>query len=187
MDWLLQFDMSVFRAIHIGWSNPVLDLVMTGLTMSGLGQVQFLFGALLMAFKNTRAYGFPVMIVVLIAGLPIAQLLKALVPRDRPSNLVWAHPHELIYSNSFPSGHTTTSFAIAVLLALMTWRSRFRWMGIVALSWAPFVGLSRIYLGVHWPTDVLGGACAGVFSGGIVYLLFQKSLGSQWTDSVPNP
>ncbi|HWA83360.1 MAG TPA: phosphatase PAP2 family protein, partial [Fimbriimonadaceae bacterium] len=74
-------------------------------------------------------------------------------------------------ANSFPSGHTTTAFAIAFLLFLMTRKKECAWVGQVALGWAVLVGVSRVYRGVHWPTDVIGGAFAGLFSACLIYLL----------------
>ncbi|TDU80102.1 phosphatase PAP2 family protein [Streptomyces sp. KS 21] len=80
------------------------------------------------------------------------------VARPRPPVADWA---ALAAWSAFPSGHATTSVIVAGLLAWAAWRTatpataRFCW--VLAACWAVSVGLSRIYLGVHWPTDVLGG------------------------------
>nr|WSW57769.1 phosphatase PAP2 family protein [Streptomyces sp. NBC_00998] len=80
------------------------------------------------------------------------------VARPRPPVADWAVPAS---GYAFPSGHATTSAIVAGLLAWTAWRTataataRFCWA--LAACWAIAVGLSRIYLGVHWPTDVLGG------------------------------
>lgn len=167
--------MEAFRAIHLGWHSSLLDPIFWALSYSGLGQVQFLLALLFLRGKETKHYVLPLLITILVAGLPIAQGIKRMiVERERPSYLAIAVPQEKILENSFPSGHTTTSFAVAVMLFLITYRSHNAWMGRLALLWAALVGVSRIYRGVHWPTDVLGGACAGTFSACLVYLILRK-------------
>jgi undecaprenyl-diphosphatase len=59
---------------------------------------------------------------------------------------------------TFPSGHTMNSATLTATLIVLLWPTRWRWLGIGGgLVYALFVGLSRLYLGVHYPTDVLGG------------------------------
>lgn len=171
MDWLLKFDMETFRYIHLDLSNPFLDVVMLVLSYSGLGQVQAGFVLLLLAWKRTRFYVLPLLVTIVVSGTLVAQGLKAIMDRERPSNLMIAKPAEAWLSNSFPSGHTTTSVAVATMLFLITFRSRNAWIGKLALVWALLVGISRIYRGVHWPTDVLAGICAGTFTSCAVYLV----------------
>jgi undecaprenyl-diphosphatase len=83
-----------------------------------------------------------------------ADVLKGAIPRARP------HDHPLVtrpHTHSFPSGHATTSFACATVLALMLPRLRVPlFLLAAAVSW------SRVYVGVHYPLDVLAGAALGV-------------------------
>jgi undecaprenyl-diphosphatase len=176
--WLLRFDEDAFRAIHVGLGNPGLDILMLILSTSGLGWVQGLFALLLLRWNGTKYYVLPLLTTIIVAGIPVAQLLKRIMPRDRPSNLFYSKPHETFYANSFPSGHTATSFAVATMLFLMTYRSKNAWIGQLALVWASLVGVSRIYRGIHWPTDVIAGAFAGIFTACLVYLCL-KALGKQ--------
>jgi len=84
----------------------------------------------------------------------IASLLKAAVGEDRPSE-----PHPLIatpHSHSFPSGHAATAFAAATVLSSFVPRAAVAFFVLAAA-----VGYSRLYVGVHWPLDVLGGAAIG--------------------------
>lgn len=167
---LLQFDQEVFRSVHQGMHSAPLDVMFLVLSYSGLGQVQFLASFLLLKWEETKRYVVPLLVVTPFSGWILADITKKLVQRDRPSNMAWVIPQEGHLANSFPSGHTTTSFAVATLLVLMTWRTpHFRWAKWFPL-WAFLVGVSRMYRGVHWPTDVLGGACFGVLGGAIVYL-----------------
>lgn len=98
----------------------------------------------------------PFVLVALAVALAdgVAGLLKIVVGTRRPSDegLVTI-PH----SHSFPSGHTATSFAAATVLSSF----RPRWAPLF-YALAAAVGYSRLYVGVHWPLDVLGGAAVGV-------------------------
>ena len=87
-------------------------------------------------------------------GQLVSSLLKAAIPRTRP------HDHPLVtrpHTHSFPSGHATTSFACATVLALMLPRLR-----VPLLLLAAAISWSRVYVGVHWPLDVFAGAALGV-------------------------
>jgi undecaprenyl-diphosphatase len=108
---------------------------------------------------------------VLVSGTLIAQLFKRFTPRDRPSQLSWSIPQEAWRHGSFPSGHTITSFAVAFYITLVTWRTPRWYVGPISIALAMMVGLSRIYRGVHWPTDVMAGACGGLVTACILYLV----------------
>ena len=91
----------------------------------------------------------------LIADLS-ATALKALIPRHRPrvETLV-----PRLHDHSFPSGHAATSFACAVVLASFVPRWR-----VPLYALAVLIAFSRLYVGVHFPLDVLGGAVLGVLT-----------------------
>ncbi|MEX0981572.1 MAG: phosphatase PAP2 family protein [Bacteroidales bacterium] len=73
----------------------------------------------------------------------------------------------------FVSSHAANSFGVATLLLLVVRRRLFT---IVILFWAALVSYSRIYLGVHYPGDIIGGAVLGMFCGYLVYLLFRWAI-----------
>ncbi len=92
------------------------------------------------------------------AALVLNPLLKLVFERPRPASdaLVAAS------STAFPSGHTTTATAIATSIAVIAWPTRWRWPVVVAAVLFPLaMAWSRVYLGVHWPSDVLGGLALG--------------------------
>ncbi len=104
----------------------------------------------------------------LVSGL-FHLLMKAVIPRERPSNFDWAIPLENVYSTrSFPSGHTSTAFAIGLTLFLLLDDRRWAW---TALIWGILVGISRVAVGVHFPSDVLGGYGVGAIGAGIAILI----------------
>lgn len=90
--------------------------------------------------------------------------------RTPPLNAAVHAPYEQLYHGTFPSGHTQTAFSVAVLMALLFRRHRAWWF-----SWAALAGISRIYLGSHFPLDVLAGACIGAaVSAGTYYGFMAK-------------
>src|SRR5205085_7582600 len=93
-----------------------------------------------------------------------ADVIKAAIPRMRP------HVHALVsrpHTHSFPSGHATTSFACATVLALTVPRLR-----VPVLVLAAAVAWSRVYVGVHFPLDVIAGAALGAAIGvGVIRFL----------------
>jgi undecaprenyl-diphosphatase len=73
----------------------------------------------------------------------------------------------------FVSSHAANTFGVAMLLLFIV---RKRWFTAVMIFWATLVGYSRIYLGVHYPGDVIGGAMLGMLCGYLVYLLFRWAI-----------
>ncbi len=103
----------------------------------------------------------------------ISEVIKITVNRTRPAD---RYPTEIFvnsptHGSSFPSGHTTLAFATATTIALQ-YR---KWYVVVpAYLWAGSVGYSRMYLGKHYPSDVLGGAIVGMGGGFISHWLTKK-------------
>jgi undecaprenyl-diphosphatase len=94
---------------------------------------------------------------------------KPLFARDRPSLWESIAPEG---NFSFPSGHAMGSMTLACVLVLLCWRTRLRWpVALAAAVFVVLVGLSRIYLGVHYPSDILAGWMAAIAWTCAVYAL----------------
>ena len=117
-------------------------------------------GYLLLDGKRRMAV---VLLVATLGALGVSTLLKNTIDRERP-DLVPHHTR--VYTASFPSGHSmlaaSTFLTMGALLARVQRRKRMKaYILLVAITATLLVGLSRVYLGVHWPTDVLAGWTAG--------------------------
>lgn len=100
------------------------------------------------------------------AGVLLVEFIKQTVARERPNIVPWAVPDSTITSLSFPSGHASNNalFIVLVLsiLATVVRNKRLWWLlASTGFMWVLAMGVSRIYLGVHWPTDVIAGWCIG--------------------------
>lgn len=120
--------------------------------------------AAVVSYMRTHEKRWPVFLVVTTAGaVGLDNVVKLLVDRPRPD----FHPVIDAAGSSFPSGHATAAAALCGALAYLLTRNRSWsssvWMWTAALFVALLIGVSRVYLGAHWPTDVLGGLLLGGF------------------------
>ncbi len=98
---------------------------------------------------------------------------KQLFARERPSLWESIAPEG---TYSFPSGHAMGSMTLALVLVMLLWPTRWRWPIVAAMAiFVPMVGLSRIYLGVHYPSDIIAGwLAASVWVVGVYLLVFRR-------------
>lgn len=154
------FELPILYWIREHLTCPFLDWLMPPLSaLSAHGEIWILLALILLCFKKTRRAGLT-MGVTLLLGYLIGNLaLKNLVGRVRPYELAPEIPLlvERLRDFAFPSGHTLASVGAATALTL-----RYRRWGIPALVLAGAIGFSRLYLFVHYPTDVLASILLGV-------------------------
>lgn len=143
--------------------SPLMDQMMVGITSLGepllLLILCIILGIALVMFKR-RAEAATLVVAAAGAG-GLNYLLKELFSRSRPA--LWNRTVDVAHY-SFPSGHAMVSLVIYGMLGylLSVYFPRWRWLiGILTLLLVTLIGLSRLYLGVHWPTDVVAGYSAG--------------------------
>ncbi len=170
------FDYAILQAIHafaleagsfFAWLMEAITL----LCDDGLGMIAL--GLVLCLFKRTRKLGTAVLFSVALAAMITNLTLKPLVERARPythdAYIDWwrvmgAHTES---DRSFPSGHTTAAMAAMTAIFLHT-NKRYSW---TAFLFALLMGFTRLFLVVHYPTDVIAGLVAGAIGAVLAYFL----------------
>jgi membrane-associated phospholipid phosphatase len=174
--FVFQSKSSCFIYLHNISHTNFLKQFFNVVSFIGNGYFTLIICLLFVLNNNTVALGFRLIFTYIFSGL-VAQLLKKTIQLPRPKdffnalelniNLQDAHTG----FNSFPSGHTTTAFAIATIICL-SFKNKFIQIPIFFL--ALLVGYSRIYLGHHFLEDVLAGCILGTLTGVFTFYLFEN-------------
>lgn len=167
----LYFDEAVLHRIN-ALSSSGFDTAATLLTRLG-GPLVVMVATSVIAgvFWGRKQYRRLVFLVAAVGGSALLNLvLKALFQRDRPQ--LW---ERLVTENSFsfPSGHAMASFALGVALVIVFWPTRLRYIVLVCASvYIVAIAFTRLYLGVHYPTDIVAGwLVSGAWITIVVYIL----------------
>jgi undecaprenyl-diphosphatase len=154
------FEITLLDKIRDVFSSPFLDKVMPIITRLGDDGIFWIILAIIfLCFRKTRKMGFSSALAMLIGLIVVNVVLKNAVGRIRPYEV---NPSvtllvERLSDYSFPSGHTAVSFEAATAIFI-----RNKKLGIPSLILATLIAFSRLYLYVHYPTDVLAGFVIGV-------------------------
>ena len=167
-EWITSLDYTILAWIQenlrIEWLTPLVRLI-TSLGNAGIFWI--ILSVVLLFFKRTRKAGALALVSLLICFLVTNVWLKNMVARMRPyeryEDIILLVAKAVDYS--FPSGHTASSFAAAGVY----WRYLNKKAGIGLMILAAGIGLSRLYVGIHYPSDVLVGWIVGFACSQIVY------------------
>ncbi len=163
IQFIMQMDQTILYWLQENIRSPFLTPIFIFITRLGNSAFIWLFTALvLLGVKKYRHSGVALLLSIIISSILVDEILKNIFCRTRPfyamPGLTALIPKPGSYS--FPSGHTTTAFAAATVIASCLPKK----FGILAYILAALIGFSRMYLGVHYPTDVL----AGIVLGGLI-------------------
>ena len=176
MNWLMDLDRTLMRLLNVELTHPFLDRVLPLFSDFDVWIIPFIILLIVIVIKE-RLKG-----VFIVAGLGLTILLsetistrvvKELVGRIRP-----CHVHEWVrlVGSYCPNSAAFTSTHAANITAGITFLACFfpRWLLFVMVPLATIVGYSRVYKGVHYPLDVIGGAILGIGCGWGIYVLLKK-------------
>ena len=174
LESLINFEGSILLFLQNYVRNPVLNALLIPFTLSNNAGIScILIVAVFIYFKSLRKAGILMGISLLLEFLLNNLIIKNMFARIRPYEvidglilLVGKAP-----DYSFPSGHTGSAFALAVVIFMVMDRK----YGIIALILASLMGFSRLYVGIHYPSDVLGGVILGVVTSVIAVKCFPDS------------
>lgn len=168
----MPFDFPILYFIQEHLTAPLIDNIMIFVSKIGEGGMVWIASALIMLlFKRTSKCGLLMLLSMLICFITGELIIKNIVCRIRPCYIDTAM--ELLVSRpdsySFPSGHTASSFTAASIIFYF-----FRKSGVFALLFAALMAFSRMYLFVHFPTDILGGFLLGIIGATLVVFVYKK-------------
>ncbi len=150
--------------------NPIVKIFTS---LGNAGMLWIVITLILLLYKPTRKIGLQSALALVFSVIITNLTLKLIVARPRPYVTMIDFVPLLKSSdpNSFPSGHTSTAFAAGIVWAKLFSK---KWVKVIAVTQAVLMGLSRIYVGVHYPSDVffgmIVGTCCAVFS----LVIFEK-------------
>ena len=168
LEQLIQFDQNLFFTINHGLSNSFFDWLMPALRNRFFWTPLYLF----IIIFSIRTYGKQGWIMILFLGLTFgctdfisSSLIKPTVQRLRPCNdpEIKSDVKNLIDCGSgysFPSSHASNHFGLAVFLIVMFF-SKWKLILPIGLLWAASISFAQVYVGVHYPVDILAGAMLG--------------------------
>lgn len=181
IDILQGWDHQLFHFINYTCSNAFFDAVLPVLRnkYTWIPVYVFIISYLVVNYGKKSYYALLFLIVTAALCDNISsQLIKKNVERLRPCrNELIVEKHTLVRCGSgysFTSSHATNHFGISVFLLLLFRRFRKRWLSPILLTWAALVSISQVYVGVHFPLDILCGSILGAMIAFICFRVYQR-------------
>ena len=172
-DWLYELDVNILLFIQEHLRFDFLTPVLKFLTMLGDHGMLWIGVALLLVFINrTRPIGATAGASLAINALLVNVFLKNIVARTRPYEVIDGLTRLVGEQSdfSFPSGHTSSAFSVAVVMFMLMPKK----YGVPALIVATLIAYSRLYVGVHYPSDVIGGLIIGILAAVICVTVYKR-------------
>ena len=176
MEAIYTFDYAILNWMQNTLRCNFLDVLMRCITyLSEYGIFWILIAVVMLFFKKTRKIGLSIGVAMVLGLIFGNAILKNVVARERPYSELGDFSYmkmtvELLiktpWDYSFPSGHALSAFSAATVLTI--WDKRY---GIPAIILAVLIGISRVYLYVHYPTDVLASVVLGIICGILGYFI----------------
>jgi|WetSurMetagenome_2_1015567.scaffolds.fasta_scaffold41472_2 undecaprenyl-diphosphatase len=188
IDFLYSIDVAIFHFINNGLSSAAGDFLWPLVTdydkilVVRIALIAVWLWLVIKGGKRGRTVAFLVIVVIFCSDQLSSFVVKPLLARPRPCQTVDGVPavadvHLLVGcggGKSFPSSHAVNNFAVATLFGLYYKRTRY-----ALFAFASVVALSRVFVGVHYPSDILGGALIGMLVGWLVVTGWQAAA-RQW-------
>ncbi|MEA3495790.1 MAG: phosphatase PAP2 family protein [Bacteroidota bacterium] len=172
LEHILEFDFKLFQLINIYWTNSVFDSVLPFLRNKYFWTpfYIFLFSYFIINFKKKGLLLILIIILLIFVSDQLSShVIKPFVGRLRPCNEILIKDYVRLLANcssgfSFPSSHATNHFALAFFLIVL-FNKRYKWVFPVLFFWAFAISYSQVYVGVHYPLDILTGGFLGTIIG----------------------
>lgn len=164
-----RWDGSLMRGLH-QFSRPWLDQVMLGITYTGSELTVITFAGLLYwLYRSQEMKFFWGAVISFLGAISLNGLIKLFFARPRPSEFPPLSP---AHTYGFPSGHTVAAISLYGFLAYAFWQNGKKGWAALAAGWIFLIAISRIYLGMHYPSDVIGGLVfGGIWLLGVIYAI----------------
>ena len=184
METLLHWDRSIFKLINGTWHNSFFDAVLPFLRIAQFWAPLYLFLVVFAIANYRRNGGYWILFfitTVVISNFISSDLIKGSVQRLRPCNdpALADSVRELVSCGSgysFTSSHAANHFSLA-MFSFLTFKKRFNGWPKLFFLWAFTVSYAQMYVGVHYPLDILGGTIVGLITGYITGQIFNNKFG----------
>lgn len=183
IEWLKHIDTQWLLAVNVGLKNKLLDIICPFMrTQSYWYPVYALF--IYLSFRTWKRQAWWILggavLLVIVSDQLSANLIKNLAQRLRPCNdpMIKDKIYNIVGCGrgySFISAHATNHFAIGIFFSLV-FKQLYSWLIYIAIFWASLISFSQVYVGVHFPFDVICGALLGCMLGYIAAFMVRKKI-----------